>query len=190
HALLNPTHTSVKVHDSEDSLVHAEVSRTKMSEILGTIKPINYAELNALYSHLVPQKGLSREQVYWLPAEELATQKSNPPKPLKDQLQGKDDTIRKIAISYQHTRRCLNVGSTVGNPPGLQIDPHGTQVQPKSRSLLFSVNCLLELNTATESRQPMPIEPTLGNHRILPSKSVNARRAADHNRKLNVVDHN
>ncbi|GJV86100.1 retrovirus-related pol polyprotein from transposon TNT 1-94 [Tanacetum coccineum] len=31
HALLNPTHTSVKVHDSEDSLVHAEVNRTKMS---------------------------------------------------------------------------------------------------------------------------------------------------------------
>ncbi|GJZ05775.1 hypothetical protein Tco_0539568 [Tanacetum coccineum] len=28
------------------------------------------------------------------------------------------------------------------------------------------------------------------NHRILPSKSVNARRAVDHNRKLNVVDHN
>ncbi|GJW43722.1 hypothetical protein Tco_0072521 [Tanacetum coccineum] len=28
------------------------------------------------------------------------------------------------------------------------------------------------------------------NHRILPNKSVNARRAADHNRKLNVVDHN
>ncbi|GJS80950.1 hypothetical protein Tco_0747491 [Tanacetum coccineum] len=82
HALLNPTHTFVKVHDSEDSLVHAEVSRTKMSERLGTIKPINYAELNALYSHFVPQKELSREQVYWLPAEELATQKSNPPKPV------------------------------------------------------------------------------------------------------------
>ncbi|GJW70322.1 retrovirus-related pol polyprotein from transposon TNT 1-94 [Tanacetum coccineum] len=82
HALLNPTHTSVKVHDSEDSLVHAEVSRTKMSKRLGTIKPINYAELNALYSHFVPQKELSREQVYWLPAEELATQKSNPPKPV------------------------------------------------------------------------------------------------------------
>ncbi|GJZ38515.1 retrovirus-related pol polyprotein from transposon TNT 1-94 [Tanacetum coccineum] len=82
HALLNPTHTSIKVHDSEDSLVHAEVSKTKMSERLGTIKPINYAELNALYSHFVPQKELSREQVYWLPAEELATQKSNPPKPV------------------------------------------------------------------------------------------------------------
>nr|GEW08907.1 hypothetical protein [Tanacetum cinerariifolium] len=47
-----------------------------------TIKPINYAKLNALYSHFVPQKELSREQVYWLPAEELATQKSNPPKPM------------------------------------------------------------------------------------------------------------
>ncbi|GJR88474.1 putative ribonuclease H-like domain-containing protein [Tanacetum coccineum] len=110
HALLNPTHTSVKVHDSEDSLVHAEVSRTKMSERLGTIKPINYAELNALYSHFVPQKELSREQVYWLPAEELATQKSNPPKPV--QLQGKDDTIKNLQTQI-HITRILNVGSTV-----------------------------------------------------------------------------
>ncbi|GJV00641.1 hypothetical protein Tco_1329911, partial [Tanacetum coccineum] len=59
---------------NEDSLVHAEVSRTKMSTRLGIIKPINYAKLNALYSHFVPQKELSREHVYWLPAEELATQ--------------------------------------------------------------------------------------------------------------------
>ncbi|GJX04722.1 hypothetical protein Tco_0190638, partial [Tanacetum coccineum] len=42
---------------------------------------------------------------------------------------------------------------------------------------------------ATESRKPMPKSHTR-NHRILPSKSVNARRAADHNRKLNFVDHN
>nr|GEZ26216.1 hypothetical protein [Tanacetum cinerariifolium] len=33
-------------------------------------------------SHFVPQNELSQEQVYWLPAEELATQKSNPPKPV------------------------------------------------------------------------------------------------------------
>ncbi|GKF25685.1 hypothetical protein Tco_0081579, partial [Tanacetum coccineum] len=38
---------------------------------------------------------------------------------------------------------------------------------------------------ATESRKPMPKSHTR-NHRILPSKSVNARRAADHNRRLNV----
>nr|GEW15888.1 hypothetical protein [Tanacetum cinerariifolium] len=82
HALLKPTNTPVRVHDNEELLVQAEVSRTKMSNRTGTIKPINYAELNALYSHFVPQKELSREQVYWLPAEELATQKSNPPKPV------------------------------------------------------------------------------------------------------------
>ncbi|GJR36543.1 integrase, catalytic region, zinc finger, CCHC-type containing protein [Tanacetum coccineum] len=82
HALLNTTHSPVRVNDSEDALVHAEVSRAKMSDRPGTIKPINYAELNALYSHFVPQKELSREQVYWLPAEELATQNSNPPNPV------------------------------------------------------------------------------------------------------------
>ncbi|GKA10706.1 hypothetical protein Tco_0690139 [Tanacetum coccineum] len=80
HALLKPTHTPVRVHDSEDSLVQAEISRTKMSERPGTIQPINYAELNALYSHFVPQKELSREQVYWLPADERTTQISDPPK--------------------------------------------------------------------------------------------------------------
>ncbi|GJZ51283.1 hypothetical protein Tco_0605798 [Tanacetum coccineum] len=74
HALLNTTHSPVRVNDSEDALVQAEVSRAKMSERPGTIKPINYAELNALYSHFVPQKELSREQVYWLPAEEIASQ--------------------------------------------------------------------------------------------------------------------
>ncbi|GJY60361.1 hypothetical protein Tco_0461018 [Tanacetum coccineum] len=82
HALLNTTHSPVRVNDSEDALVQAEVSRAKMSERPGTIKPINYAELNALYSHFVPQKELSREQVYWLPAEEIASQNSNPPKPV------------------------------------------------------------------------------------------------------------
>nr|GEX39291.1 hypothetical protein [Tanacetum cinerariifolium] len=59
HALLKPTNTPVRVHDSNESLVQAEVSRTKMSNRLGTIKPINYHELNALYSHFVPQKELS-----------------------------------------------------------------------------------------------------------------------------------
>nr|GEY87257.1 integrase, catalytic region, zinc finger, CCHC-type, peptidase aspartic, catalytic [Tanacetum cinerariifolium] len=63
HALLKPTNTPVRVHDSEESLVHVEVSRTKMSNRPGTIKPISYAELNALYSHFVPRKKLSREQL-------------------------------------------------------------------------------------------------------------------------------
>ncbi|GJV10055.1 hypothetical protein Tco_1351596 [Tanacetum coccineum] len=104
HVLLNPTHTSVKVHDSEDSLVNVEVSRTKMSERLGTIKPINYAELNSLYSHFVPQKELSREQVYWLHVEELATQKSNPPKPVtpfvRTRLANVENAVFDLSIVY------------------------------------------------------------------------------------------
>ncbi|GJV72407.1 hypothetical protein Tco_1492402 [Tanacetum coccineum] len=51
------------------------------------------------------------------------------------------------------------------------------------------VNLSTRTKPATESRKPMPKSHTR-NHRILPSTSVNARRAADHNRKLNVVDHN
>ncbi|GKA06975.1 hypothetical protein Tco_0686199 [Tanacetum coccineum] len=48
------------------------------------------------------------------------------------------------------------------------------------------VNLSTRTKPATESRKPMPKSHTQ-NHRILPSKSVNARRAADHNRKLNVL---
>ncbi|GJS30066.1 hypothetical protein Tco_0490686 [Tanacetum coccineum] len=51
------------------------------------------------------------------------------------------------------------------------------------------VNLSTRTKPATESRKPMPKSHTR-NHRILPSTSVNARRAADHNRKLHVVDHN
>ncbi|GJZ99703.1 hypothetical protein Tco_0672254 [Tanacetum coccineum] len=47
------------------------------------------------------------------------------------------------------------------------------------------VNLSTRTKPATESHKPMPKSHTQ-NHRILPSKSVNARRAADHNRKLNV----
>ncbi|GJR92260.1 retrovirus-related pol polyprotein from transposon TNT 1-94 [Tanacetum coccineum] len=51
------------------------------------------------------------------------------------------------------------------------------------------VNLSTRTKPATESRKPMPKSHTR-NHRILPSESVNARRAADHNWKLNFVDHN
>ncbi|GJT23277.1 hypothetical protein Tco_0893214 [Tanacetum coccineum] len=52
-----------------------------------------------------------------------------------------------------------------------------------------SVNLSTRTKPATEPRKPMPKSHTR-NHRFLPSKSVNERRAADHNRKLNFVDHN
>nr|GEY31055.1 reverse transcriptase domain-containing protein [Tanacetum cinerariifolium] len=104
HALLKPTNTPVRVHDSEESLVQAEVSRTKMSNIPRTIKPINYAEINALYSHFVPQKELSQEQIYWLHAEELATQKSNPPKPVTSFVHTRPTPSKLTALTAENAK--------------------------------------------------------------------------------------
>nr|GFA70417.1 hypothetical protein [Tanacetum cinerariifolium] len=61
HVLLNPNHPPTRVHDCEESLVHAKVCKIKMAERPGHALPINYAKLNALYDQFVPQKELSRE---------------------------------------------------------------------------------------------------------------------------------
>ncbi|GKD81439.1 hypothetical protein Tco_1348278 [Tanacetum coccineum] len=77
--IVDPVHTPFRVYDSEETLVQAEVSRTKMLEKMKdpvckvSSKPINYAKLNSLYDTFVPQKQLSSEQVYWLPANEVAS---------------------------------------------------------------------------------------------------------------------
>ncbi|GJT51396.1 hypothetical protein Tco_0977553 [Tanacetum coccineum] len=81
-------HTPIRVYDSEETLVQAEVSRTKMLERMKdplckvSSKPINYAKLNSLYDTFVPQKQLSSEQVYWLPANEVASYNCNQSKPI------------------------------------------------------------------------------------------------------------
>nr|GFB78059.1 hypothetical protein [Tanacetum cinerariifolium] len=59
HVLLNTNHPPTRVHDSEKSLVHAEVCKVKTAERPGHALLINYAKLNALYDQFVPQKELS-----------------------------------------------------------------------------------------------------------------------------------
>ncbi|GJZ20529.1 hypothetical protein Tco_0557119 [Tanacetum coccineum] len=63
-------------------LVHQVVSMKKMNEKPGHVRPANgfYDKLNAL--KFVPQQELSREQAYWLPANERASQTSNPNSPV------------------------------------------------------------------------------------------------------------
>nr|GEY81278.1 hypothetical protein [Tanacetum cinerariifolium] len=88
HALLKPTNTPVRVHDSEESLVQAE-------------------------------KELSREQVYWLPTEELATQKSNPQKPV---------------TPFVHTRPAPRVKPTSGaSKPMSKSDTRNHSTLPAKR---------------------------------------------------------
>ncbi|GJY11687.1 retrovirus-related pol polyprotein from transposon TNT 1-94 [Tanacetum coccineum] len=80
--LLHPTHHPVSIWDSEEVLVHQVVSMKKMNEKPGHVRPENgfYEKLNAL--KFVPQQELSREQAYWLPANEIASQASNPDRPV------------------------------------------------------------------------------------------------------------
>ncbi|GJW58483.1 hypothetical protein Tco_0105214 [Tanacetum coccineum] len=83
---------------------------------------------------------------------------------------------KKQQVTFQETPRLSN--RPTQKPPVQQ-----------NKKTNVPVNLSTRTKPATESRKPMPKSHTR-NHRILPSKSVNARRAADHNRKLNVVDHN
>ncbi|GJY93671.1 reverse transcriptase domain-containing protein [Tanacetum coccineum] len=80
--LLHPTHHPVSIWDSEEVLVHQVVSMKKMNEKPGHVRPENgfYEKLNAL--KFVPQQELSREQAYWLPANEIASNASNPATPV------------------------------------------------------------------------------------------------------------
>ncbi|GJV80796.1 hypothetical protein Tco_1516666 [Tanacetum coccineum] len=76
--LLHPNHHPISIWDSEEVLVHQVVSMKKMNEKPGHVRPANdfYAKLNALM--FVPQKELSGDQVYWLSANEIASQASKP----------------------------------------------------------------------------------------------------------------
>nr|GEW49774.1 integrase, catalytic region, zinc finger, CCHC-type, peptidase aspartic, catalytic [Tanacetum cinerariifolium] len=66
--IVDPLHTPFRVHDSEDTIVKDEVSRTKMLERMKdpkckvSSKPVTYVKLNSLYDTVMPQKELSREQ--------------------------------------------------------------------------------------------------------------------------------
>ncbi|GJS42375.1 hypothetical protein Tco_0567418 [Tanacetum coccineum] len=80
--ILHLTHQPVSIWDSEEVLVQQVVSMKKMNEKPGHVRPANgfYEKLNAL--KFVPQQELSREQAYWLPANERASQTSNPNRPV------------------------------------------------------------------------------------------------------------
>nr|GEX69950.1 histone-lysine N-methyltransferase ATX2-like isoform X1 [Tanacetum cinerariifolium] len=65
-----------------ETLLEIEISRMKMTQKPRHVTPVDYTKLNALYDQFVPQKQLSREQVYWLSASDIASQSSDPPKPV------------------------------------------------------------------------------------------------------------
>ncbi|GJR76989.1 hypothetical protein Tco_0089354 [Tanacetum coccineum] len=191
----------------------------KMNEKPGHVRPANgfYDKLNAMM--FVPQKELSGDQVYWLSAKEIASQASKPTTPattlsfkkhfyavnaifeinkLRDQLQGKDTTIRNLDAQI-NIMKVLNVGST---EDGLKVEnvslkrkydelskanTHSRTAYTEKINALTAENAKLktELSGKKTSGSTAFEKPKVT---LLPG--VNARRAADHNRKLNFVDHN
>ncbi|GKB36414.1 FAR1-related sequence 10, partial [Tanacetum coccineum] len=77
---------------------------------------------------------------------------------------------------------------TFQEPPRTSNRPTQKPPVQQNKKPNVSVNLPTRTKPATEPRKPMPKSDTR-NHRIWPSKSENARRAAIHNRNLN-FDHN
>ncbi|GJS54524.1 hypothetical protein Tco_0627886 [Tanacetum coccineum] len=169
HRLVQPGHARVTVHDSDETLLETEVSRMKMSQKPGHVKPIDYAKLNALYDQFVPQKELSREQAYWLSATDIASLTSDPPKPiinmhdtsmhqshfeinkLRDQLQGKDATIRNLDAQI-NIMKVLNVGSTKGSCDQQALDTDRIQLKDMITSLRIQLDGLKAENVNLKRR--------------------------------------
>ncbi|GJT33802.1 retrovirus-related pol polyprotein from transposon TNT 1-94 [Tanacetum coccineum] len=112
-------------------------------------------------------------------------------------LRTKDETPHAIEKFIVKTQRALNATvrfvRTDNGTEFVNKTPRRMLEKERKHNLqyfrVFGSLAILTIKPATESRKPMPKSHTR-NHRILPSKSVKARSAADHNRKLNVVDHN
>nr|GFB99290.1 hypothetical protein [Tanacetum cinerariifolium] len=58
-------HDPPVVHDSKETLQLAQESRDKMKQMNKEIKPANYTKINHLSGVFVPQKSLSREELYF-----------------------------------------------------------------------------------------------------------------------------
>nr|GFB97835.1 hypothetical protein [Tanacetum cinerariifolium] len=58
-------HNPPIVHDSKETLQLAQECRDKMKQINKEIKPANYTKINHLSGVFVPQKALSREELYF-----------------------------------------------------------------------------------------------------------------------------
>nr|GFD09283.1 hypothetical protein [Tanacetum cinerariifolium] len=155
------------VHDSEESLVHAKVCKIKMAERPGHALPINYAKLNVMYDQFVPQKELSQEQVYWLPAAEIASQSSTPTKhvaPFVHTRPVKSDVHKKILLEKKNmqiekknlliTNECLITNSIANDICSIAL-AYNLVVPPTSDSS----HCMLEeLRTTCDKEDSKVLE--------------------------------
>ncbi|GJT26832.1 retrovirus-related pol polyprotein from transposon TNT 1-94 [Tanacetum coccineum] len=177
---------------SEEVWYHQLLAK-KENEKLGHIRPENgfYEKLNAL--KFVPQQELSREQAYWLPANETASQASNPDRPVTPfihtrpppsqvlaNLQKANTHSRTVyteklsALTTQHTKLQAQVTGKTSSGPS-------TSETPK---VLAPGMYNLGVKPTSGASKPVP-KRAPRNHSSLPAKSANARRVEAHHRTLN-----
>nr|GEX72174.1 hypothetical protein [Tanacetum cinerariifolium] len=136
--IVDPVHTPFRVYDNEETLVQVEVSRTKMLERLKdplckmSSKPVNYAKLNSLYDTFVPQKKLSREQ-------------------LKDQLQGKDELIRKLKAQISNMKE-VSVDPNLITLEFQTLETKNTQLKEEHIAVRIKHDSLTDENVSIKKR--------------------------------------
>nr|GEV47357.1 hypothetical protein [Tanacetum cinerariifolium] len=182
--IVDHIHTPFRVYDSEETLVQAEVSRTKMLERMKdplckvSSKPVNYAKINSFYDTFVPQKQFSREQVYWLPANEVAGYNCNQSKPvtefvrtrpaksqvntqnleleaeilkLKDQLQGRDDLIGKLKAQISNMTE-VSVGPKLSTLKFQALETKNIQLKEELTTVRIKNDSLRDENVSIKKR--------------------------------------
>ncbi|GKB82844.1 retrovirus-related pol polyprotein from transposon TNT 1-94 [Tanacetum coccineum] len=193
--LLHPTHHPVSIWDSEEVLVHQVVSMKKMNENHGACfrDPANgfYEKLNALM--FVPQQELSREQAYWLPANERASQTSNPNSPVTP-FTHKSRPPSQVLASLQKVNAVFPQfeGSTDGSCDQQALDTDRIQLKDTITSLRIQLDSLKVENVSLKrrydelSKANTPL--TLQRDRLVSDSGAPRHMTGDRARLINFVE--
>nr|GEV60096.1 retrovirus-related Pol polyprotein from transposon TNT 1-94 [Tanacetum cinerariifolium] len=103
-------HDPLVVHDSEKTLQLAQESRDKMKQMNKEIKPVNYTKINHLSGVFVPQKALSREELYFSNNSKTANVSKSFLIPNEDL---SDDTTPSVARKFLNERQSRRSGAAV-----------------------------------------------------------------------------
>nr|GFB25639.1 hypothetical protein [Tanacetum cinerariifolium] len=90
-------HDPPVVHDSKETLQLAQESRDKMKQMNKEIKPANYTKINHLSGVFVPQKALSRKELYFSNNSKTANVSKSVLIPNEDH---SDDTTPSVALKF------------------------------------------------------------------------------------------
>ncbi|GJW21634.1 hypothetical protein Tco_0032256 [Tanacetum coccineum] len=164
--IVDPVHTPFRVYDSEETLVQAEVSRTKMLERMKdplckvSSKPINYAKLNNICSVVLtfdivepindePRSNCIKEHSRNLELEvDILKMKQLL---LKDQLQGKDELIMKLKAQIGNIKE-VSADSSLSTLEFQALKTKNTQLKEELIAVRIKNDSLRDENVSIKKR--------------------------------------